>query len=123
MLGASQASCTFMPNSTTLRKNCNRFWSCESPPWTANARYGLPSLVASVGVSVARGRWPGGAQVKGFSGRAGADDVERILGGVEHEALHALRQADAGLAGDHGGHPAAARRHRDHPALVVGGPP
>src|ERR1041384_2493035 len=41
------------------------------------------------------------------------EDVERVLGGVEHEALHPLAQPDAGLAGDHGGDPAAARRDRD----------
>ena len=36
--GASVASCTVMPNSTTLRKNCKRFWSWLSPPCTAKAR-------------------------------------------------------------------------------------
>src|SRR5213078_2288297 len=63
-----------------------------------------------------QGRGQGGARML-----ARLDDVERVLGGVEHEALHALGQADAGLAGDHGRDPAAAGRDRDDPALVVGG--
>ena len=41
---------------------------------------------------------------------AGRQDVEGTLGGVEHEALHPLREADARAAGDEGGGPAAARR-------------
>ena len=57
--GASAACWTFMPNSTTFRKNCSRFWSWVSPPWTAKARCGWPSFIASVGVSVTRGRLPG----------------------------------------------------------------
>ena len=62
---ASVACCTVIPNSTTFRKNCRRFWSCESPPCTANARYGLPSLSARLGVSVERGRLPGVTTLKG----------------------------------------------------------
>ncbi len=54
MLGASVACCGVMPHSTTFRKNCRRFWSCESPPWTAKERNGRPSRKASVGVSVTR---------------------------------------------------------------------
>ena len=57
--GASAASCTFMPNSTTFRKNCNRFWSCASPPWTAKDSQGSPSLSAMLGVKVTLGRFPG----------------------------------------------------------------
>ncbi len=67
MLGASTACCTVIPNSTTLRKNCNRFWSWVSPPCTANDRNGLPSFSASVGVSVTRGRLPGSITLKGPS--------------------------------------------------------
>ena len=50
-----------------LRKNCSRFWSWESPPWTANDRNGAPSLTASVGVSVTRGRLPGAITLNGPS--------------------------------------------------------
>ena len=57
--GASAACWTFMPNSTTFRKNCSRFWSWVSAPWTAKARCGWPSFIESVGVSVTRGRLPG----------------------------------------------------------------
>src|SRR4051812_30937979 len=56
-----------MPNSTTLRKNCSRFWSCVSPPCTENTRNGLPSFSASEGVKVARGRLPGCNTLNGFS--------------------------------------------------------
>src|SRR6266581_823776 len=57
MFAASTACCTSMPNSTTLRKNCSRFWSWVSPPCTANARNGFPSFRARLGVSVTRGRF------------------------------------------------------------------
>ena len=67
MFGASAASCTFMPNSTTFRKNCRRFWSWLSPPCTAKARNGLPSFSARLGVSVTRGRLPGATTLYGFS--------------------------------------------------------
>jgi hypothetical protein len=67
MLAASTACCGVMPNSTTLRKNWSRFWSWLSPPCTAKARYGAPSLSASVGVSVTRGRLPGSTTLKGPS--------------------------------------------------------
>src|SRR5882757_69445 len=67
MLAASVASCGVMPNSTTLRKNCSRFWSWVSPPCTENTRKGLPSFSASEGVRVARGRLPGCSTLNGFS--------------------------------------------------------
>ncbi len=51
---------------------------------------------------------------------AGFEHVERILGRVEHERLHALAEPDAGAAGDRRRDPAAARRHRDQPAFRVG---
>ena len=67
MLGASAASCTFIPNSTTFKKNWSRFWSCVSPPWTAKERNGLPLFNAMPGVRVARGRLPGSIRLNGFS--------------------------------------------------------
>ena len=50
---------------------------------------------------------------------AGLEHVERALGAVEHEALHALAHPDAGAAGDGRRNPSAARRHGDDPALLV----
>src|SRR6266704_2365467 len=67
MLAASTACCTSIPNSTTFKKNCSRFWSCVSPPCTANARNGLPSFIARLGVNVTRGRLPGTITLKGLS--------------------------------------------------------
>src|ERR1041385_3524607 len=67
MLGASAACCGVIPNSTTLRKNWSRFWSWLSPPCTAKARNGAPSLSARVGVSVTRGRFPGSMTLYGPS--------------------------------------------------------
>src|SRR2546430_7679904 len=37
---------------TTFRKNCNRFWSCVSPPWTEKQRNALPFFRSSDGVIV-----------------------------------------------------------------------
>ena len=56
-----------MSNSTILRKNCKRFWSCESPPWTAKDKYGWLFLSAIVGVRVALGRFPGSNTLYGPS--------------------------------------------------------
>ena len=67
MLAASADSCTVIPNSTTLRKNCSRFCSWLSPPCTENDRNGLPFFSARLGVSVARGRLPGSSTLYGFS--------------------------------------------------------
>ena len=50
---------------------------------------------------------------------AGRQDVERVLGFVQHEALHALAHANAGVAGDAGRLPAAAGSHGNRPAFVV----
>ena len=38
-----------------------------SPPCTAKARYGAPSFIASVGVRVTRGRFPGSITLNGPS--------------------------------------------------------
>src|SRR5205823_1523295 len=43
------------------------------------------------------------------------DNIEWILDFIEHEALHALREADSGVAGNHRGDPATARRNRYDP--------
>src|SRR5512135_3765320 len=62
-----------------LRKNCSRFWSCVSPPWTANARKGLPSLSARLGVSVERGRLPGVTTLNGDIASSRTNDCIRWL--------------------------------------------
>src|SRR5205814_8006144 len=49
------------------------------------------------------------------------DNIEWILDLIEHEALHALREADSGVAGNHRGDPATARRNRYDPTFLVGG--
>ena len=49
------------------------------------------------------------------------DDVERVLGFVEHETLHALTHPDAGAARQCGRNPAAARCDRDDPTVGVSG--
>src|SRR5690606_39479074 len=49
-----------------LRKNCKRFWSCVSPPCTANDKKGFPSLRAKAGVSVTRGLLPGAITLNGL---------------------------------------------------------
>ena len=61
-----------------------------------------------------KGRREGDARVL-----ARRDDVERPLGLIEHEALRALREADAAVPRDDGRRPAAARRHAHHPPLGV----
>ena len=69
---------------------------------------GLAVLERELGVSVTRGRLPGSITLNGS------------FGAIEHEALHALAHADAGAPGDHRRNPAAAWRHRHHPAFRVG---
>ena len=82
--------------------------ACRRPAPRRRARACRPCN-AMLGVSVTRGRLPGSSTLNGF------------CGGIEHERLHALREADAGAAGDDGGNPAAARCHRHEPALGVRG--
>src|SRR5204863_346795 len=67
MCAASTASCTVIPNSTMSRRHWSRFWSWVSPPCTADARNGFPSLSARPGVRVTRGRFPGAITLKGLS--------------------------------------------------------
>src|SRR5690606_36622624 len=45
---------------------CKRFWSCVSPPCTANDKKGFPSLRAKAGVSVTRGLLPGAITLNGL---------------------------------------------------------
>jgi len=41
--GASTASCTLIPNSTTLTNTCTFHWGCPSPPGVPQTKYGRPS--------------------------------------------------------------------------------
>ena len=52
---------------------------------------------------------------------AGSHDVEWIPGLLQNEALHPLAHADTCTAGNAGRDPAAARSHRNYPAVLVGG--
>src|SRR5207244_3207188 len=48
-----------------------------------------------------------------------SDDIERILRLAQHETLHSLAHANAGVACHTGGQPASAWGYGDDPAFVV----
>ena len=62
-VGASTATCRFIPKSTQFRKNWSDHWSCWSAPGVPNAMYGPPSFSAREGERVVRGRFPGRRQL------------------------------------------------------------
>ena len=57
--GASMACCGSIPNSTTFRKSCAIACTCASPPGVPNGMNSRPSLSASAGFGVSRGRFHG----------------------------------------------------------------
>ena len=109
MFGASAACCSVIRTRPRSGRTAAGSGPASRRPARRRPRYGVPSFIASVGVSVTRGRLPGSITLNGSVARSG------------DEALRALAEPDAGAARDHRRDPAAARRDRHHPALLVGG--
>src|SRR6266511_2402076 len=106
MFGASTASCTVIPNSTTFKKNCRRF--CLAV--TALHSEG------KVRLTVLQGHGRRQCDARMF---ARLNHVERVLRRVSYKTLRALAEPYAGVPSDHRWNPTTARRYRNDPPFFV----